>query len=51
MSRLYAACFCVLLASPASGQEKETFREVAGRMVKAINAADYQGVRKDFRCT
>jgi len=48
MSRLYAACFCVLLSSPASGQEKETFREFADRMVKAINAADYEGVRKDF---
>src|SRR5882724_8352251 len=32
------------------GQErtKETFRDVAGRMVKAINAADYEGIRKDF---
>jgi len=32
------------------GQErtKEAFRDVAGRMVKAINAADYEGIRKDF---
>ncbi len=32
------------------GQESnnETFRDVAGRMVKAINAADYEGIRKDF---
>lgn len=27
---------------------EQTFRDVAGRMVKAINAADYEGVRKDF---
>jgi hypothetical protein len=40
----------MLLTSPGWGQErtKETFPEVAGRMVKAINAADYEGVRKDF---
>ena len=50
MSRLYAACLCVLLPSLGWGQErtKETFRDVAGRMVKAINAADYEGIRKDF---
>src|SRR5438128_9034567 len=50
MSRLYAAYLCVLLTSLGWGQEgtKETFRNVAGRMVKAINAADYEGIRKDF---
>src|SRR5437660_9966904 len=50
MSRLCAACLCVLLTSPGWGQErtKETFGDVAGRMVKAINAADYEGIRKDF---
>jgi hypothetical protein len=50
VSRLYAACLYVLLANLAWGQEraKETFPEVAGRMVKAINAADYEGLRKDF---
>ena len=50
MSRLCAACLCVLLTSLGWGQErtKETFRDVAGRMVKAINAADYEGIRKDF---
>lgn len=50
MPRLYAACLCLLLASPVWGQErsKERFREVAERLVKAINAADYEGVRKDF---
>jgi hypothetical protein len=50
MSRLYAACLCVLLPSVAWGQERteETFRAVAGRMVQAINAADYEGIRKDF---
>src|SRR5207249_6710523 len=50
MSRLCAACLCVLLASLGWGQErtKETFRDVADRMVKAINAADYEGIRKDF---
>ena len=50
MSKLYAACLCVLLTSPAWGQERteERFREVAERMVKAINAADYKGVRQDF---
>jgi CubicO group peptidase (beta-lactamase class C family) len=40
--------------SPApAGRErnKETFREVAGRMVKAINAADYESLRKDFNKT
>ena len=53
MSRLCGACLCVLLASLGSGQERprESFREVAGRMVKAINAADYEGVRKDFNKT
>jgi len=50
MSKLYAACLCVLLTNLAWGQErtKETFPDVAGRMVKAINAADYEGIRKDF---
>ncbi|HWY85549.1 MAG TPA: DUF3887 domain-containing protein [Gemmataceae bacterium] len=50
MFRLYPACVCVLAASLASGQErtKEKFSEVADRMAKAINAADYEGVRKDF---
>ena len=50
MSRLYAACLCVLLTSLGWGQErsKETFGDVADRMVKAINAADYEGIRKDF---
>ena len=50
MSKLYAACICVFLPSLAWGQErtKETFRDVADRMVKAINAADYEGIRKDF---
>jgi len=50
MSRLYAACLCVLLPNLASAEErtKETFPDVAGRMVKAINAADYDGLRKDF---
>jgi hypothetical protein len=50
MSRLYLACFCVLFAGLASGQQrtKEKFREVADRMAKAINAADYDGVRRDF---
>jgi peptidase M23-like protein/uncharacterized protein DUF3887 len=50
MLRLYAACLCVFLTSMAQGQERsqETFREVAERMVKAINAADYEGMRRDF---
>jgi Protein of unknown function (DUF3887) len=50
VSRLFGVCLCVLFASPGWGQErtKETFREVADRMVKAINAADYEGIRKDF---
>jgi hypothetical protein len=50
MSKLCSVSVCVLLASLASGQErtKETFAGVADRMVKAINAADYEGVRKDF---
>src|SRR5262245_26314531 len=50
MSSLCAACLCVLLANLAGGQErtKETFPDVAGRMVKAINAADYEGLRKEF---
>ena len=41
------------LASLSWGQErsKETFREVSDRMVKAINAADYEGMRKDFNQT
>jgi hypothetical protein len=50
MSRLHAACLCVFLTSPAWGQgeKEERFREVAERMVKAINAADYAGLRRDF---
>lgn len=50
MSRLCAACVCLFLAGLASGQERtrDRFREVADRMVKAINAADYEGVRRDF---
>src|SRR5207245_3196846 len=50
MSSRCAACLCVLLANLAWGQErtKETFPDVADRMVKAINAADYEGIRKDF---
>jgi murein DD-endopeptidase MepM/ murein hydrolase activator NlpD len=43
----------MLLATLAWGQEttKQTFSEVANRMVKAINAGDYEGVRKDFNQT
>jgi len=50
MSILCAACLCMHLANPALGQErtKQTLPDVAGRMVKAINAADYEGIRKDF---
>ena len=50
MCRLYAAFICVFLANLSSGQEKtkERFRQVADRMVKAINAADYEAVRQDF---
>jgi hypothetical protein len=50
MQKLCLACVCVFLTSLASGQgrSKETFSEIANRMVKAINAADYVGVRKDF---
>src|SRR5438309_8257893 len=50
MLGLRQACLCMLLASLASGQQRtrETFSQVAERMVKAINAADYEGVRKDF---
>jgi hypothetical protein len=50
MLRLYAACAYALLAGSALGAEgdEETFTQVAGRMVKAINAADYDGVRQDF---
>jgi len=35
---------------PGLGQERtnEEFRDVADRIVKAINAADYEGIRKDF---
>jgi hypothetical protein len=54
MSRLYAAAICcTLLASLAPGQErtKQRFREVADGMVKAINAADYEGLRRDFNKT
>ena len=53
MSRLYAACHCVILATLGWGQERtgQTLPEVASRMVKAINAADYEGVRKDFNKT
>ncbi|MGC1276008.1 MAG: DUF3887 domain-containing protein [Planctomycetaceae bacterium] len=32
-------------------QDQERFREVADRMVAAINAADYEGVRQDFNQT
>jgi CubicO group peptidase (beta-lactamase class C family) len=31
-----------------AARTEETFRDVAGRMVKAINAADYDGIRKEF---
>jgi hypothetical protein len=50
MFRFSSACACLILAGLAWGQErsKTTFSEVAERMVKAINAADYEGVRKDF---
>jgi hypothetical protein len=50
MLRLYAVCACILLGCLAFGAEgeKETFTKVAGRMVKAINAADYDAVRQDF---
>src|SRR5947207_11371337 len=50
MLGLRQACLCMLLASLASDQQRtrETFSDVAERMVKAINAADYEGVRKDF---
>jgi CubicO group peptidase (beta-lactamase class C family) len=36
------------LAPGGQERNKETFRDVAGRMVKAINAADYEAIRKDF---
>jgi murein DD-endopeptidase MepM/ murein hydrolase activator NlpD len=50
MSNLYPVCICLLFVGPASGQErtKETFSGVADRLVKAINAADFEAVRKDF---
>lgn len=50
MPTLWAACVCVLFASPAWAQErtKETFPNVADRMVQAINATDYTGIRQDF---
>jgi hypothetical protein len=50
MLRLSGACACALLAGSALGAERdaETFAKVAGRMVKAINAADYDGVGQDF---
>ncbi len=50
MFRFSSACASLILAGLAWGQErsKTTFSEVADRMVKAINAADYEGVRKDF---
>jgi len=40
----------MLLASTGWGQERnnEAFHDVADRMLKAINAADYEGIRKDF---
>ena len=40
----------MILAGLAAGQErtKTTFTEVADRMVKAINAADYEKLRSDF---
>jgi hypothetical protein len=43
-SLIAVACLCALLTSPGWGR----FRDVAGHMVKAINAADYEGIRKDF---
>ncbi len=50
VSRLFGICLWVLFASPGRAQERtnEAFRDVADRMVKAINAADYEGLRKDF---
>src|ERR1700730_5537932 len=50
MPRLYLVCLWVLLTSLPAGQvrTKETFSDVAQRMVKAINAADYEAFRKDF---
>lgn len=37
-----------ILTNGAWRMTKDTFREVADQMVKAINAADYDGVRRDF---
>jgi hypothetical protein len=50
LPRLFLVCLWALLTSLPAGQErtKETFSDVAQRMVKAINAADYEAVRKDF---
>jgi hypothetical protein len=50
MPRLFGALACMILAVAASAADRteKTFSEVAERMVKAINSADYEGVRKDF---
>jgi len=50
MCLLAGACLCLFQASPGWGQEKtnKAFRDVADRMLKAINVADYEGIRKDF---
>src|SRR5262245_60213076 len=50
MSRFYPICACIFLTNLVSAQErtKETFSEVADRMIKAINAEDYEALRKDF---
>ena len=50
MTKLTTTCLCLLLSSVSLGQERtrKTFEEVAGRIVKAIDAADYKGMRKEF---
>jgi hypothetical protein len=50
MKRLVGVCACVLLVGSVAGDEpsQETFTKTAARMVKAINAADYDGLRKEF---
>jgi hypothetical protein len=50
MLKRYAMGALTLLACTTLAQErtKETFPKVADRLVEAINAADYEGLRKEF---
>lgn len=50
MARYFLICLWLGCASMLAGQErtKDTFRDVAQRLVKAMNAADYEAVRKVF---